>query len=108
MLLCACPAANIGILSNAPTSAGDPTSHTIGLDASRVPSVQRADVAALILLLVFAAFANAAGMIAPVVAGEEWCARAFDCSTLAVETIDMIISLVLLPIVAIFMVGFYH
>ncbi len=102
----ACPAANIGILATAPTSAGDPASHAISLDAGRVPASQRADVAALVLLLVFAAFANAAGMIAPVVAGEEWCMRALGCSAFIVETVYLVVSLVLLPITTITLIGF--
>ena len=62
----ACPHDNVGILATAPGR---------GLWSDRLRTgigrlSQRPDLAALVLLLVFGAFANAAGMVAPVVAWE--------------------------------------
>lgn len=62
----ACPHDNVGILATAPGP---------GLWSDRFRAgigrlSQRLDLAALVLLLVFGAFANAAGMVAPVVAWE--------------------------------------
>ena len=45
-------------------------------------------------------------MIAPVVAGEEWCMRALGCSAFIVETVYLVVSLVLLPITTITLIGF--
>lgn len=61
----ACPHANVGILAAAPGRAlwSNPVRSGIGQLA------RRRDVAALVLVLVFGAFANAAGMVGPVV---EW------------------------------------
>ncbi|HVW03017.1 MAG TPA: hypothetical protein VHB77_21835 [Planctomycetaceae bacterium] len=62
----ACPHDNVGILATAPGA---------GLWSDRVRAgigrlSQRSDLAALVLVLVFGAFANAAGMVAPVVQWE--------------------------------------
>ncbi|HVS35475.1 MAG TPA: cytochrome c oxidase assembly protein, partial [Gemmataceae bacterium] len=64
----ACPHDNIGVLSTAPTSDlwRDPVRSGLGRFGSRP------DLAALVLVLVFGAFANAAGMVGPVV---DWQAR---------------------------------
>jgi len=61
----ACPHRNVGIISSVPGSqlTGDPFRSSIGRLS------RRTDVAALILLLVFGAFVNGAGMIGPVA---EW------------------------------------
>jgi cytochrome c oxidase assembly factor CtaG len=62
----ACPHDNVGILAVLPaaTLVADPYRSSLGRLSKRL------DVAALALLLVFGAFANAAGMIAPVVSFE--------------------------------------
>jgi cytochrome c oxidase assembly factor CtaG/polyferredoxin len=62
----ACPHDNVGILAVPParTLAADPYRSSLGRLSKRL------DVAALALLLVFGAFANAAGMIAPLVSFE--------------------------------------
>ena len=62
----ACPHDNIGILAVAPaaTLVADPYRSSLGRLSNRL------DLAALALLLIFGAFANAAGMIAPVVSFE--------------------------------------
>ncbi len=59
----ACPHENVGILANAPTSElwRDPVRSGVGRFGARP------DLAALVLVLVFGAFANAAGMVGPVV-----------------------------------------
>jgi cytochrome c oxidase assembly factor CtaG len=59
----ACPQDNIGILASAPTSDlwRDPVRSGVGRFGARP------DLAALVLVLVFGAFANAAGMVGPVV-----------------------------------------
>jgi hypothetical protein len=61
----ACPHDNVGVLARAPVSElwHDPQRSGIGRLS------KRPDVAALVLVLVFGAFANAAGMVAPVL---EW------------------------------------
>jgi len=63
----ACPHDNIGILAVAPAAdlTRDPRRSSLGRLSAR------ADVATLVLVLVFAAFANAAAMVAPVVAWQE-------------------------------------
>lgn len=81
----ACPHDNVGLFVQAPVASliepaagslaspsGGASSHLPSLESngSPVPRVVRADAAALILLLVFGAFANAAAMVAPVVAWE--------------------------------------
>jgi hypothetical protein len=64
----ACPHDNIGVLAGAPMSglSRDPIRSGVGRFGSRP------DLAALVLVLVFGAFANAAGMVGPMV---EWQAR---------------------------------
>jgi len=61
----ACPHENVGVLAVVPaqTLLGDPFRSGIGRFS------RRPDLAALVIVLVFGAFANAAGMVAPVV---EW------------------------------------
>ena len=64
----ACPHDNVGILAVAPPRAElwhDPLRSGIGRFS------RRTDLAALVLILVFGAFANAAGMVGPVVAVQE-------------------------------------
>ncbi len=64
----ACPHDNIGVLAGAPTGDlwRDPARSGVGRFGARP------DLAALVLVLVFGAFANAAGMVGPVV---EWQSR---------------------------------
>ncbi len=63
----ACPYENIGISANLPGKDlwSDPVRSSIGRFR------QRPDLAVLILILVFGAFANAAGMVGPVVEWQE-------------------------------------
>ncbi len=68
----ACPYDNVGIRLRAPTS------EFRRLDTWRSgvgTLVKRTDVAALVIVLVFAAFVNAFGMVAPVYALEQWLAN---------------------------------
>ncbi|MBI2825443.1 MAG: cytochrome c oxidase assembly protein [Planctomycetia bacterium] len=89
----ACPHDNVGLLAAVPSTAlADVRS---GRRATQRPL--RADVAALMLLLVFAAFANAAGMIAPVVdAIDVICAR-FALPRPLVESGYLAVALVVAP-----------
>src|SRR5262249_51018123 len=63
----ACPHANIGLVAIAPGAAMWHDTQRSGIGRFS----RRPDIAALILLLVFGAFANAAGMVAPVVEWQE-------------------------------------
>ncbi len=74
----ACPYDNVGIQLRAPTS------EFRRLDSwhSGVGTlVKRSDVAALVFVLVFAAFVNAFGMVAPVYALEQWLATQLSVSS---------------------------
>jgi cytochrome c oxidase assembly factor CtaG len=90
----ACPHDNIGIMAVAP-----------GMDVVRDPPrqsvgrlVRRLDIAALALVFVFAAFANAAFMTAPVVSFQENLAAQFGLgSSLPVTRVLLLIALVLAP-----------
>src|SRR5262249_10064381 len=64
----ACPHDNIGIIATAPAAElwRDPFRSGIGRFSKRI------DLAALVLILVFGAFANAAGMVAPVADWQGW------------------------------------
>ncbi len=94
----ACPHDNIGVLARAPMSdlTRDPVRSGVGRFGSRP------DLAALVLVLVFGAFANAAGMVGPVVA---WQAR---CSSLLGQRSPLLavslfygVALVVLPLLAV-------
>jgi ferredoxin len=93
-----CPHTNVGILATVPgrTLWADPFRSGIGRFS------RRPDLAALVVLLVFGAFANAAGMIEPVV---EWQDRlrlsAGDPPQLAITTASYALALIILPLAAI-------
>ena len=84
----ACPHDNVGLLVTAPGTdlAVDPQRSGIGRFS------RRPDLAALVLVLVFAAFSNAAGMVAPVVAWEARIRPPWLASTLFA-----LLSLIVLP-----------
>ncbi len=63
----ACPHENVGVLAIAPGSALLSDEHRSGIGRYS----RRPDLAALLVILVFAAFVNAAGMVKPVVALED-------------------------------------
>jgi cytochrome c oxidase assembly factor CtaG len=94
----ACPHDNIGVLANAPTSElwRDPVRSGVGRFGARP------DLAALVLVLVFGAFANAAGMVGPVV---EWQARLSSLlvqrSPLLAVSLFFVTALVLFPSLAV-------
>jgi len=93
----ACPHDNIGIQAAAPGAAlwHDRTRSGIGRFG------RRPDVAALVLFLVFAAFANAAGMVAPVVRWQDRLSARFGlASAFWVVTITLVAALVVLPLVS--------
>jgi cytochrome c oxidase assembly factor CtaG len=92
----ACPHDNLGLLASAPGSQllNDPVRSGIGRFS------RRPDLAALVLVLVFGAFANAAGMVAPVVAAEDRLAAALGLSSPGwIMTIGLIGAVVLAPLV---------
>ena len=93
----ACPHDNVGILSAAPARdlARDP--HRSSLRRLS----ERPDIAALALLIVFGAFANAAGMVEPVVAWQRAAATRLGLtSTWPIVTAGLAIALLALPFVA--------
>jgi cytochrome c oxidase assembly factor CtaG len=93
----ACPHGNVGLLAVAP-----------GMDLARDPQrsslgrlSRRFDAATLALILVFAAFASAAAMSAPVLSLEERLAQRWGLvSSLPIVTGFFLISLVLLPVLS--------
>ena len=94
----ACPHENVGLLAVVPgrTLWSDPFRSGIGRFS------RRPDVAALVLLLVFGAFANAAGMVGPVVAWQERLRTALgEPSRLVVTTLFYLAAIVVLPLVAV-------
>ena len=93
----ACPYDNVGIQLRAPTSEFrrlDQWHSGVGT------LVKRADVAALVFVLVFAAFVNAFGMVAPVYVLEQWLATQLGVTSEPVVLgILFIVGLVALPFV---------
>lgn len=91
----ACPHENVGILASLPgqTLWTDPLRSGIGRFS------QRYDLAALVILLVFGAFSNAAGMIGPVVEWQNQLAQRFgDLPHGAITLATYLIALVILPL----------
>ncbi|MCI0338677.1 MAG: cytochrome c oxidase assembly protein [Acidobacteria bacterium] len=92
----ACPHNNVGILAFVPTS--QLTHDRYRSSLGRLS--QRPDIATLILLLVFGAFINAAGMLKPVATWEESLRARFNLnSLLPIDTILFVISLLILPLI---------
>jgi hypothetical protein len=90
----ACPHDNVGILAVAP--ALDLTRDIPRSSVGRF--AQRPDLAALVLLLVFGAFVNAGGMIAPMAEWQDRLIAQFGFhSTLPVVTTLLVLSLLILP-----------
>ena len=90
----ACPHDNVGILAVAPGRDLWNESHHSGI--GRLAS--RPDLAALVLVLVFGGFANAAGMTGPVVDWQESLALRLGLRTpLAVTTAYYLVALIVLP-----------
>ncbi|MDR3635905.1 MAG: cytochrome c oxidase assembly protein [Isosphaeraceae bacterium] len=94
----ACPHDNVGVLAAAPgRDLWNEARHSgIGRLADRP------DLAALILVLVFGGFVNAAGMVAPVVAWQDAVALRLGLrSPLAVTTVCYLLALVVLPVLSV-------
>jgi cytochrome c oxidase assembly factor CtaG len=94
----ACPHDNVGLIAGPPAT---------GLWHDRQRSGvgrlgRRRDIAALVVVLVFGAFANAAGMVAPVADGLDWLApRAGFHSPLPAITVFYLLALIVLPLMAV-------
>jgi hypothetical protein len=93
----ACPQDNLGILPVIPAhdliQIGDRPRSGLGRLS------RRADIAALVLLVVFGAFANAAGMVGPVLAWEERFGAALGLrSRVATTAVFSVLTLIVLPL----------
>jgi hypothetical protein len=94
----ACPHQNVGILFTTPGSSlrGDPVRSGVGRFS------RRPDLAALVLILVFGAFANAAGMIGPVVRAQEALRQSLgNLPRPVIVSASYALAIVLLPLVCI-------
>jgi cytochrome c oxidase assembly factor CtaG/polyferredoxin len=94
----ACPHDNVGLLTKVPGAElwNDRLRSGIGRFS------RRPDIAALILVLVFGAFANAAGMVGPVADGQHWLAGHMGLrSPLVATTAFYLLSVVVLPLAAV-------
>ncbi len=94
----ACPHDNVGLIATPPGAElwSDRRRSGVGRFS------RRPDLAALILVLVFGAFANAAGMVGPVAEAQEWLAqRAGVRSPLLAKTAFYLCALVVLPLLAV-------
>jgi cytochrome c oxidase assembly factor CtaG len=90
----ACPHGNVGILSRPP---GAELWHD-GPRSGVGPLGKRPDLAVLVVVLVFGALANAAGMVGPVAAWRDRLARALgDPAPLLVTSLCYVVALVVLP-----------
>lgn len=89
----ACPYDNVGLLARTPSSElwQDPPRASVGRLRGR------ADLAALALVVVFAAFANAFGMVGPVYAFERWLAATLDTTS---EPLVLVVMFFLLLVAA--------
>ena len=97
-----CPHENVGILASLPgqTLWTDPLRSGIGRFS------QRCDLAALVILLVFGAFANAAGMISPVVEWQNQFTQLFgNLPSGAITSATYLIALVILPLILVAIVS---
>ncbi len=94
----ACPHDNIGVLANAPAS--DLWRNPVRSGVGRFSS--RPDLAALVLVLVFGAFANAAGMVGPVVEGQaHFSSLLGQNSPLLAVSLFCVTALILFPVLAV-------
>ena len=94
----ACPHDNIGMPARPPGS-------DLWHDADRSgvgPLGKRPDLAVLVVVVVFGAFANAAGMVGPVQAGRDWLSSVFGRSTpLLVISLFYFLGILVLPLLAV-------
>ena len=94
-----CPHDNIGILAVPPGRDLWSEANHSGVEAGSGIDL---DLAALVLVLVFGAFANAAGMVAPVVAWQEGLAVRLGLRTpLVITTAYYLVALVVLPVLTV-------
>jgi len=94
----ACPHANVGILAVIPGTELVPDRHRSGIGRW----TRRTDLAALVLVLVFGAFANAAGMVAPVVNAQELLTGDLGlASPWPVLTVGLLGALLVLPVLCV-------
>ncbi len=94
----ACPHDNIGMIAGTPAAElwRDPPRSGIGRFSKRT------DLAALVLVLVFGAFANAAGMVGPVADGQDWLQQSWGQQTpFWPMTAYYLCSLLVLPLLAV-------
>ena len=94
----ACPHDNVGLLARTPGAElwNDPPRSGVGRFS------RRPDIAALVLVLVFGAFANAAGMVGPVADGQQWFAELVGFrSPLLATTAFYLLAIVILPLPAV-------
>jgi hypothetical protein len=94
----ACPHENIGIISGPPAAAlwHDPLRSGVGRFS------KRADLAALVIILVFGGFANAAGMVGPVTEWQDWLQQHWGLTTpFWVITVYYLFALTILPLIAV-------
>lgn len=98
----ACPHDNIGILSRTPAAElwQDPQRSSIGQFS------RRTDFAALVVLLTFGAFANAAAMTGPVVEWEAQLGSWMGCSSLFIWALYFLVFLVISPVLLMVGAGF--
>jgi cytochrome c oxidase assembly factor CtaG len=94
----ACPHDNVGLIATPPGA-------ELGNDRPRSGIgrfSRRPDIAALVVVLVFGAFANAAGMVGPVTEWQEWLAGLLGIhSPLLATTAFYLLALVVLPLLAV-------
>jgi cytochrome c oxidase assembly factor CtaG len=97
----ACPHANVGVLAVAPGSdlVADPYRSSVRRFS------RRPDVAALALVLVFGAFANAGAMVGPVRRAQQWLAVRLSASITLPLTACLLVSLVVVPGLAVGLCG---
>jgi cytochrome c oxidase assembly factor CtaG/polyferredoxin len=94
----ACPHDNVGIVTRVPAAElwNDRPRSGIGRLG------RRPDIAALVIVLVFGAFANAAGMVVPVVEGQAWLASLVGIHVpWLATTVFYLLALVALPLLAV-------
>jgi hypothetical protein len=94
----ACPHDNVGLIAGLPTAELWHDRQRSGVGRFS----RRRDIAALIVVLVFGAFANAAGMVGPVAEAQEWLALFVGVrSPLLATTVFYLLALILLPMLAV-------
>lgn len=93
----ACPHDNVGFQSMNPAQdlTHDPTRSDIGKFS------QRMDLAVMMMVLVFSAFANAAGMVGPVLELRDYFVKSTGISRVWIVTLEYLLAVVVVPVVII-------